>query len=294
MHTHISYFFCIVMCVCVVRLECWVEQWLQNTLPLCWNNSQWQNKETESTQLCGYVISDSNYHKCVALFTLICHACLFQCFRICLKVRYERIISGWCLQEDLCSYHFFYSNHNNHFDIISPPVLRCLMDSGGGTPPGPPPDPSHSTSAPSLPLPRARTWTAAVNIQSGGEDQFLGLTFQNIQHPGKCMKYSLAFTKIPPSLVPQDLINWLSVACNTCSPKDNDLLVGYLIDSFLLHVYILSIHMCKCWFTILSMFSCVFVCTWVSKGVCCLLPCCQQRVSGLRGFELIISSYSEF
>lgn len=84
------------------------------------------------------------------------------------------------------------------------------MDSDGGTPPGPPPDPSLSTSAPSPPLPLARTWTAAVNIQSGGKDQFLGLTFQNVQHPGKRMKYSLG----PPLTSPNYFINWLSIACN--------------------------------------------------------------------------------
>lgn len=49
-------------------------------------------------------------------------------------------------------------------------------------------------------------------------------------------------------------------------------------------VYIISVHL-------LSMFS-VSVCAWAWKGVCCLLLCCQQRVSGLRGFELIFSSSS--
>lgn len=93
---------------------------------------------------------------------------------------------------------------------------RCLTDSGGGMPPGHPPDPCPSTSAPSPPLPRARTWMAAASIQSGGEARFLGLTFHNIQHPGKCMNYSLMFIKTPPSPVPEDFINRQSFACNTC------------------------------------------------------------------------------
>jgi len=111
----------------------------------------------------------------------------------------------------------FTSNRNNHVSTMSPLMFRCLMDSGGGTPPGPPPDPCHSTSAPSLPLPQAQTWTAALSIQSEGEEQFLGLQFHKAQNPVKCMKYSFTCRKIPTFLFPkifnqraqlQQMLNW--------------------------------------------------------------------------------------
>lgn len=74
---------------------------------------------------------------------------------------------------------------------------------------------------------------------------------------------------------------------NTCWSNGNDVLVGCLIDSFP-HVWaphsfvhssfhVFCLHVCGC---------------ERGGGLCCLLLCCQQRVSGLRGFELIISSFS--
>lgn len=52
---------------------------------------------------------------------------------------------------------------------ILPPIFRCLMVSGEGTPPDLPPDPCPSTSAPSPLLLPVQTWRAAESIQSGGE-----------------------------------------------------------------------------------------------------------------------------
>lgn len=93
-----------------------------------------------------------------------------------------------------------------NFSIICSLVFRCLMDSGGGTPPGPPPGPCHSTSAPSRPLPRVQTWTAAVSIQSGGKAQFMGLT-ASWKRPEILISIH---KKILPSLLPEDFINRLS------------------------------------------------------------------------------------
>lgn len=116
------------------------------------------------------------------------------------------------------------------FPIIPLLVFRCLMDSGGGMPPGSHPGPCPSTSAPSLPLPRAQTWTAAASIQSEGKS-VPGINISGLHHPGKCMKYSLGFIKTPPSLVPEDFINPQSFAWNTRCPNYINLLPGCLIDS---------------------------------------------------------------
>lgn len=66
---------------------------------------------------------------------------------------------------------------------ILPPIFRCLMVSGEGTPPDLPPDPCPSTSAPSPLLLPVQTWRAAESIQSGGEAwQLLELNRLNILH----------------------------------------------------------------------------------------------------------------
>lgn len=138
------------------------------------------------------------------------------------------------------------------------------MDSGGGTPPGPPPDPPpdpcRSTSAPSQHLPRARTWTAAVSIQSGGE----------AQHTASWKVYEILISihknkKIPPSLLPGDFIKRVSFACITCWPNVNDLLVGCLIDSFpYVCVHLISLYTCFPCFLCL----CVCGCGWRSVVYC--------------------------
>lgn len=78
--------------------------------------------------------------------------------------------------------------------VVSPLVLRCLMDSGAGMRPGPPPDPCHSTSAPSRHLPRALTWKAAATIQSEGEAECLASESKK-QNKKQPRSYTLEWAK---------------------------------------------------------------------------------------------------